>query len=506
MIQPLSISALEKIIVPLGTFSDTSRLAELFDSMTGFDSMRTFEVFDAKKGSIWRVLHDSGELLLVGLGDTPDTRTVYKSLREFSFKNMNLLSEEVGLFVDEALLGTVPQPESRSASKASVKRITDLETFTEVCVNGILAGTYRLDQRNSDENRHPLTSITLLYNDSDDQEIDLDSLELACESGLILADAQKTAMQLVNIPSNWQSPQQFTDVALESAGKWGYDCEVYDENRLKNEGFELLLAVNRGSEHPARFLVLRYSGNAENQPHYGFVGKGVTYDTGGLSIKPSESMVWMKCDMAGAATVLAATEAAARLKLPVRLTTVIPLTDNLVDSKSIKPGDIIDSYNGKTVEIADTDAEGRLILADALSWMVRNTDVAHIVDLATLTGATVRTFGPHAAGLFSNCEDLQQRLMSAGDESGERLWPLPLWDEYTSELHSDVADVRNLSGKPTAGAIAAAKFLETFIEDHASWAHLDIAGTVFGDTEFGKLKNATGYGVRLLVTLLQNKS
>jgi leucyl aminopeptidase len=212
----------------------------------------------------------------------------------------------------------------------------------------------------------------------------------------------------------------------------------------------------------------------------------------------------MKSDMAGAATVMGTIEAAARLKLPVSLTVAIPVTDNLIDARSVKPGDVIGSYSGKTIEVIDTDAEGRLILADALAWLVKNSDTKHLVDVATLTGDAVRSLGFHAAALFSNNNDLAAQLTAVGSRCGERLWQLPLWEEYLEELGSDVADLRNLGTKPVGGAITAAKFLEQFVGNHPSWAHLDVAGTAFGDTEFGKQKNATGFGIRLLVSFIED--
>src|SRR5690606_21704615 len=286
------------------------------------------------------------------------------------------------------------------------------------------------------------------------------------------------AMYLVNIPSNWKNPLQFAGFAAGMAARNGLHCEIFDEERLRDEGFDALLAVNRGSEYPARFLVLQYDGTTgsdDELPLIALVGKAGTYDTGGLSMNPSASMVHMKCDMAGAATVLAVTEAAARLKLRIRLVTAIPLTDNLVDARSVKPGDIIGSYAGKTIEVIDTDAEGRLILADAIGWVVKNASPDYMIDLATLTGSAVRTFGPHASAMFTNNKNLSTLLSETGEKTGERVWPLPLWDVYKDDIRSDVADVRNFSGKPVAGSISAAKFLEYFTEEHPAWVHLDVA-------------------------------
>jgi leucyl aminopeptidase len=522
--QALSLTALEKIIIPVGTFTDTTRLIRLFEPMPGFDSMRIFEGFKPDKGAVWRVLHDSGELFLVGLGDQCTASVLYRTMRKFSADHRSLLSKETGLLVDGSLLSGVKSPSKDGKSRVwfahdtREKTISGMAEAIDFLVNGLFTGTYRLDQRKSDKEHHPLKELVLLYDDAADENAHgttgetaaatIETWKRAAERGRIIADAQSQAMQLVNIPSNWKTPQQFAKIAADIARRLQIECKILDENRLLHDGFELLLAVNRGSEYPARFVVLDYQGPAAGTaprdiPHICLVGKGVTFDSGGLSIKPSESMVWMKCDMGGAATVLAATEAIVRLNLPVRLSVVIPLTENLVDARSIKPGDIIGSYSGKTVEIIDTDAEGRLILADALSWTVRNLKPDHIIDLATLTGAAVRTFAQHGSAAFCNASGLANVLLDAAATTGERIWPLPLWSEYNDDIRSDIADVRNFSGKPTAGSISAAKFLEAFIEDHPSWAHLDVAGTVFGDTEFGKQKNATGYGVRLLAEAVE---
>jgi leucyl aminopeptidase len=195
-------------------------------------------------------------------------------------------------------------------------------------------------------------------------------------------------------------------------------------------------------------------------------------------------------------------EMAAKLKLPVHLIGVVPATDNSVDAKSIKPSDVIDSYSGKTIEVIDTDAEGRLILADGLAYLIRHYEPEVLIDLATLTGSTVRTFGYHAAALFTNNDDLFSTLNGISEKTGEKFWRLPLWDVYNEDIKSDVADVRNYSGRPVAGAIGAAKFLETFTDNHPAWVHMDIAGVAFTDSEFSSQKSATAYGIRLLIEYL----
>jgi len=249
--------------------------------------------------------------------------------------------------------------------------------------------------------------------------------------------------------------------------------------------------------------VLEYKpATAQTGQTIGLVGKGVTFDTGGISIKDSTNMHLMKSDMGGAAAVLGTVELAAKLQLPVHLVGVIPSTENSVDGDSTKPGDVIGSYAGKTIEVIDTDAEGRLILADALAYVIKNHQPDVLIDLATLTGSVIGTLGYVAAGLFTTNDTLANTLLNVSDKTGEKLWRLPMWDDYKEDLKSDVADVKNYHGKPFAGAIMGAKFLEVFTSKHPAWAHLDIAGTAFTDSEFGSQKNATAYGIRLLTTYL----
>ncbi len=486
--QILQLSAIGKIIVPIPQDSDHDELNSFFQHVTGLDTLRTFESFEGRSGEVWRVLHDSGELILVGLGKKPTPASAYKVLRKFSNDQRKNLEDEIGFFIDSICMS------------GDTSDIAQQLLFCEFAVNGLFTGTNTI-RLNGDDNEHPLRHLILLKHQQEETSIEISEFVRAGLRGLTIAKSQLTSMQLINTPANLLNPLQFTDTVIDIARKSGFHCEVYDEKRLREEHFDALLAVNRGSEHPARFLVLEYDGTEqdfETTPLITLVGKGVTYDTGGLSMKPSESMVHMKCDMAGAAIVVSVMEALANLKSAVRVMATIPLTDNLVDSKSIKPGDVIRSYSGKSIEVIDTDAEGRLILADAISWVTKNTSSDYIIDIATLTGACVRTFGTHCAAIFSSSSDAQSTFMSVAERTGERLWPLPLWDLYKDDIQSDIADVRNYSGKPVAGSITAAKFLEYFTENHPGWVHLDVAGTVFGDTEFGKQKNATGYGVRLL--------
>lgn len=321
---------------------------------------------------------------------------------------------------------------------------------------------------------------------------------------VVVANAQLNAMTLGNAPSNKKDIAFLTAYCEIMARKAGLEIEIFDLDRLMVEGFKALLAVNRGSEQPARFILLKYNLSASDLPLIAFVGKGVIFDTGGINLKPTDNLFLMKSDICGAAAVLGATEAIALNRCKIRLITAIPLTDNAIDAKSTKPGDVIGSYNGKTIEVIDTDAEGRLCLADALSYVSRNYSPDYIIDIATLTGSAARALGQHYAALFSPNEKLLDILRSAGLATGEKLWPLPLDDDYKEDLHSDVADLANFSNKPTAGAISAALFLKEFVDNPSNWAHIDIAGTAFIPSEFGKQRNASGFGVQLLYQFVKS--
>jgi len=313
-------------------------------------------------------------------------------------------------------------------------------------------------------------------------------------------------IKLVNAPSNYKSPEEMAQWLRSSSEKYHYELTILEKNDLEQLGFHALLAVNRGSEIPAKCLIATYGSKKEGIPSVTIVGKGVTFDTGGLSIKGSNNMHYMKSDMGGAAAAMGTIEVVARLKLNVHLRVIIPTTDNSVDAQSIKPGDVISSYSGKTIEVIDTDAEGRLILADGLSYAVKNDNPDYLIDLATLTGSIVRSIGTEAAGIMSHNDELVSQLTTMGSKTGEKLWRMPLWEEYGKHMKSDVADIKNLSAKPMAGSITAAKFLEAFVEKHPAWAHMDIAGTAFGAFPTSKAYSGTGYGIDLLTQWLRSIS
>jgi leucyl aminopeptidase len=363
---------------------------------------------------------------------------------------------------------------------------------------GWTAGQYDLGlYKQSDNNHKPVSEdIYALLPGGVSEEV--------ANNGITIGLVQQEVMNLVNTPASHKSPAYLGAWAARSAAHHGYSATVLDKQDLTTMGMHALLAVNRGSEQPAVCVVTHYK-HPEATKKIIFIGKGVIFDTGGISIKDSKNMHYMKSDMAGAAAALGAVEACARLKLKVDVMAIAPTTDNSIDALAIKPGDVISSYAGKTIEVLDTDAEGRLVLADALAYAVKEYKPDVMIDLATLTGSIVAALGPQAAGLFSKNDQLVAELEAAGNSSGERVWRMPMFDEYHDDMQSDIADIKNLSEKPFAGSITAAKFLEYFTSEHPSWAHLDIAGMGFQPNGFGKGYCATGYGVRLLIQWLSEK-
>ncbi len=323
------------------------------------------------------------------------------------------------------------------------------------------------------------------------------TLTKAITMGRIMAEAANWARDMVNEPGNFMTPTQMAEAARELAEKYGLNLEIFDKEKMAELGMGGLLGVSQGSQQPPKFIILQYKGSDSDKVDLALVGKGITFDSGGISIKPSESMADMKGDMAGGASVMATLIALARLKPVINVTALVPATENLPSGTALKPGDIIKAMNGKTIEVLNTDAEGRLILADALSY-AKKLGAKAIIDVATLTGACVVALGNICTGAFSNNQRFTRKVVAAGNEAGELIWQLPMYEEYREQLKSDIADIKNIGGR-WGGAITAAKFLSEFIDD-TPWVHLDIAGPYDTDKEKGYLvKGATGVPVRTLV-------
>lgn len=373
----------------------------------------------------------------------------------------------------------------------------DSAQLIEAEVEGALLGAYTFtnyQQRN--EQRKGIESLSI-YVEGDAQTV----FEQAIEKGRILAETTNFARDLVNEPPNVLTPEELASRAVTMARQVGLEYEVFELEKIRELRMGGLLAVGQGSAQTPRFIVLRYHGAPQAaEKGIALIGKGITFDTGGISIKPQDGMDAMKSDMAGAATVLAAIQAVALLKLPVNATAIVPTAENMVSGTAYRPGDILRLMNGKTIEIVNTDAEGRLILADALSYAVAE-GFSPVIDLATLTGGIVIALGKTMTGLFSNDEELAQQILDAARNAGEKFWQMPLDEEYSEQIKSDVADVKQTGGR-MASSVTAAKMLENFVSN-TKWAHLDIAGTSYFDSKKPyQEKGGTGVGVRTLVELL----
>lgn len=332
-----------------------------------------------------------------------------------------------------------------------------------------------------------------------------ENVQRGVDKGTIIADAVNQTRHWVDMPPTFFTPQHLVDKAHEVAKRNNLRCTAFHEKEIIQMGMGGLAAVSRGSDVDCALIILEYKTTKKDAPTLCFVGKGITFDSGGLSLKPADYMETMKEDMSGAAAVISAIDALAQLKPDVNIVAIAPTSENLPSGKATKPGDIVTFYNGKTAEIKNTDAEGRLILADALSYAVKHYKPDAMIDLATLTGACSRALGPVYSGLFSEHEDLIEKLHAAGDLSGDRLWQLPMGDDYKKAITSTVADICNIGSKQiAAGASTAAHFLQHFVGDTV-WAHIDIAGTAFDVPNISYFRpGGTGVGVRLLVNLAMN--
>lgn len=471
----------------IGVFEEKYDGLEEFDSsVTGGQIKKAIErrEFSGKQDSVLP-LHSKKEgrlVLLVGLGKKE--KFTLDCVRRFAGRAA-VVARDMG---SSSLALSVPSGPVAEGAQAIAE--------------GAILALYRFARYKSPESKGELSKIFIACLNENERK----KTEESVGYGTIVSEAENFVRDIVNTPAKDATPIKIAEMAKEEAKKWGFKCRIFGSEELANLGCGALLGVSLGSVQPPKMVVLEYS-NSKSRP-IAIVGKGITFDSGGLNIKtPSKYMETMKDDKAGALAVLGTFICASRLKLSVNLVGVMALAENMPGGGATKPGDVLKACNGKTIEVLNTDAEGRLVLADALSYVTKKYKPEAVVDIATLTGACVVALGTQASGLLGNDQKLMDKIVKAGEKTHERVWPLPLWEEYGELLKSDVADVKNIVSNDggIAGTIIGASFLSNFVEPGMKWAHLDIAGTAFNEKEYGCLgKGATGVGVRLLTQFLRD--
>jgi len=432
--------------------------------------------FTGKKNEVFIHTHEEGIAYFIGLGKS--------TLQNFEI-------QQVAVKFSQAYKKNL-----QAVPTLVVADFMNERQFEEL-VKGVLNGTYHYPF----EKDHVFWNAKFELHFENLSQKKLDHISRKTEA---LSNGQTACQEWLNKPANFKKPDILSAYLKNFAKKHDLKYTVFNRKKCEELGLGAYLAVNQGSAYDAAFTILEYRTTVKNATTFGLVGKCVLFDTGGVSLKNPDNMHYMKSDMGGATAVLGTLIYAAEMQLPVNIIAVLPITDNAVSEKAFLPSDVITAYNGKTIEVLNTDAEGRMVLADALSYLVKNYKTDFLIDLATLTGSSVRMFGDTCGALFSNSDELKDLLIKTGDKTNQRLWNLPLWDIWKDDIQSDVADLKNISMKPIGDCIVAAKFLEQFTEGHPKWAHLDIAGVAFGNVGYAKDKAATGFGVQLLADLIEN--
>ncbi|MCA9076509.1 MAG: leucyl aminopeptidase [Planctomycetaceae bacterium] len=485
--EPLADVTADWLIVGLFAPGEFSREVAALDQSLGGQLMRLKEAGDltGKLGETL-VIPDAPaiaakRLLLVGLGDPdkPDLRSLRKAFSTAAI--------QVSTKADLSIACALPEVTDERLSATMIAQ----EIATSLCVGSVGPGVYH-----SQPNRHAFSSVTYVLTN----EAATDEVRAAVERGNVLGESVNLVRELVNRTAADVYPETFAQRADQLATEFGLSCEILDEIFIRQEKMGSLLGVAQGSDRPPRVVILRYNGAGAGKPVTALVGKGVTFDSGGLSLKPTASMNTMKSDMAGAATVLGTMTAIARLKLPVNVIGACGLAENMISGSAYKLGDVLTARNGTTIEVLNTDAEGRLVLADVLSYIV-DQKVDRMIDLATLTGSCVVALGENITGAFTNDQNWCNEVLSAATKAGEQVWQLPMEEEFAEQLKSDVADIKNV-GTRWGGASIAAKFLEKFVAE-VPWVHLDIAGPSFAEKGSPHQDSGgTGAMLRTLVELL----
>jgi leucyl aminopeptidase len=426
----------------------------------------------------------AGRLLLIGCGD----RDTYQAAR------ITQMAGTASRFL-----------RSKNAKTLAIapRADGDVERVAQNVLVGAIMGLFEPDKyRTKDKENRELKRIAVIVEGGDKK-----ALQQGAERGRIIGEAANFTRDLANEPGGYLTPTILAERAQKVAKQFGLTIDVLDQRRMEKLGMGSLLGVSRGSEEPPKLIVMKYEPRKANKRSRGLlalVGKGITFDSGGISLKPGENMELMKYDMTGAATVIGAMQAIAQLKPSVPVLGVAPCSENLPSGKATKPGDVLTAMTGKTIEVINTDAEGRLVLADAIAY-AKKLGATQIIDMATLTGAVSIALGDVNTAILGTDQTLIDEVIDAGKEVGEKFWQLPLDDEYTNQIKSDIADIKNVGGKK-AGTITAAAFLKEFADD-TSWAHLDIAGTAWGDTaQPYRSKGPTGVAVRTLIEFIERSA
>ena len=474
----------DALVVPIFENEDEEDdlLVALDEKLGGLiKELKSTEEWAAKAGQISVIYRPeklkTARLILLGAGKKEDYNS--RSIRSLM---MTAVHKVKGYNLKKVAFYRRSQEEAKLAAQAAVE--------------GVILATYEADDYKTEDKSKNFVEEILFVSGED---MDVAEVEAYMARGEILGNATNMARRLVNEPGNRVNPSRLAQAATEVAAKCNLQIEVWGEPELEDKGMGAVLAVARGSDEPARFIILRHFGASDSEAKpIVLVGKGVTFDSGGISLKPAQSMEEMKGDKAGACAVLAAMQAIALMGLKKNVVGLIPAVENLPGGRAQRPGDVIRALSGKTIEVINTDAEGRLILADALSYG-RQLEAEFMVDIATLTGAVVIALGKIRAGVFCNDEELFERVSRASERSGEKVWRMPLDDEYRKEIESSIADIKNV-GHRWGGAITAAKFLQEFVGD-VPWCHIDIAGVDLFKGE-ASIKGPTGFGVRTLVEIV----
>jgi leucyl aminopeptidase len=478
----------------LGCFEENARLTGILETINDKLSGAIRLLFGtgdftAQLGQT-AILYPQGKLksrriVLLGLGKK-DEITIERVRRAYGYAGRKIKEMKVKSISTQAFESIHPNLKLQETSQAMVE--------------GMLLSNYKLDRFKTDEESQKigLDQLTILEQNSKK----IEEIEEGAREGELFSWATNFSRDLANQPSNYLTPERLAQVASQIAKENSFKCRIFSKAQIKQLKMNAFLAVASGSNQPPKLIVLEYSPQQRKTNTLALVGKGITFDSGGLSLKPTEDMVEMKADMMGGAVVISTIVACAKMKLPLHLIGIIPAAENLPSGSALKVGDIITSHSGKTIEVLNTDAEGRLILADALSY-ARSFKPDAIIDVATLTSAIKIALGTVCAGIFSNNEGLKTGMTKAGEKTGERVWNMPLWEEYQEFLKSDLADMKNTGGKWGASIIAAT-LLKNFVAD-VPWIHVDIAGVDFKDKDDSYWsKGATGFGARLLLQFLRD--